>query len=186
MNNVKIEKITVDGKQAERHTTIGPDGTETIEIFVEQQVPLKLEKRIILEKKSVVARETTETLRDGEVVNREVKEIDDSPLQKVKEQPVQKCDDYVRKDEIAQMIADGVVAGISAAFVDKKEPEKAADWTNLDYAAKSDVEPTFNAQALLEQKVGNKKDSSLVGNIVVGVLITANIAFLLYYVLVIM
>ena len=126
--NVMVEKLTLgDGRRAEQHVMHNSDGDEIVEVFAEEARPLKLEERIIRKHKTIVSEERVEKVRDGEVVHFEIKSRDPVvPLQVV--QRVGVADhakivdgDYVRKEEIGALVADAVVAGMSA-MMDSYEP----------------------------------------------------------------
>ena len=115
----KVETMTLsDGRRAERHVTVDEKGIEVVEIFAEEKRPLKLEKRITRETKNIVSKEVHETVRDGEIVLQEVHSLDNEmPLQiqsriGVADHHKIVDGDYVRRDEISQIIEDGVVAGV--------------------------------------------------------------------------
>jgi hypothetical protein len=190
-----------DGRHAERHVTHDEDGNEVVEIFAEEKRPLKLEKRIVREHKKVVARETHETIRDGEVVHHEVKSGEpDVPLQ-VRER-IGVADhakildgDYVRKDEIGQLVADGVVAGVEALMENMEpvvvpkeeqhyEPEPAPVYHEPAPVEPEPREPMFKAQSVVEKNVAEKKKNDSMINIVLGVILVAQLGFFGYLFLV--
>lgn len=185
MDNMKIEQIVLqDGRRAERHTFVDTEGKEVVEIFAEELRPLKLEKRISRESKSYVARETEETVQDGTVVEKKVKE-NPQPEIKVTEH-IGVADhaklvagDYIRRDEIGKLITDSVVAGVGALI----EPKGLRD-----VSAKPEVatRPKVSAQAVVEQNVEDKKSKQLWVDLGLGALIVAQVVFFIYYVLVIM
>lgn len=204
----RVQMVTLeDGRHAEHHVTHDENGNEVVEIFAEEKRPLKLEKRIVREHKKVVARETHETIRDGEVVHHEVQSGEpDVPLQ-VRER-IGVADhakildgDYVRKDEIGQLVADGVVAGVEALMENMEpvvvpkeeqhyEPEPAPVYQEPAPApvyqepAPVAQEPMFKAQSVVEKNVAEKKKNDGMINIVLGVILVAQLGFFGYLFLV--
>ena len=175
----RVETITLsDGRHAERHVTEDENGNEIVEVFAEERRPLKLEERIVREHKRVVAKETHEKIRDGEIAQVEVRAFEaDVPLQ-VRER-IGLADhakivdgDYVRKDEIGQLVADGVVAGVEALMesmgpvVHEKQPEA--------------QQPFFSAQSIVEKNVAEKKKSDTVVNVILAAILVGQLAFFGY------
>lgn len=174
--NVRVETITLDdGRRAERHVSIDSSGNEVVEIFAEEKRPLKLEKRIQREMKTVVAKETHETVRDGEVVMQEVRSMEaDAPLQirskiGVADHAKVVDGDYVRKEEINKIVADSVVAGVSA-LMESMQP----------VIHKNEPEPIFKAQSVVEKNVEAKKAGDLTTIVVLAVLFVAQAGFIAY------
>lgn len=171
-DTIRIEKITLDdGRVAERHITTDASGNEVVEIFAEEKRPLKLEKRIVREMKSVVAKETHETIRDGEVTLQEVVAREQEvPLQVVSRMGVADHykvvdGDYVHKNDIDKMITDGVVAGITA-LMENMEP----------VAAQSvKAEPVVRAQEVVAKSVEEKKKGDMTVNVVLGAIIVVQL-----------
>lgn len=169
-DHVKVQPLTLDdGRRAERHLTVDENGHEIVEIFAEEKRPLKLERRITREMKNVVAKEVHETIRDGEVVLQEVVSTEpEVPLQVrsrigVVDHAKVVDGDYVRKDEIAKIVEDGVVAGVTA-LVQNMEPVAAL--------SKAPAQPVFKAQEVVEKNVEEKKKSeTLVNLIMVGIIV---------------
>jgi hypothetical protein len=165
--NVKIEQVTLqDGRRAERHSYFNDQGNEIVEIYVEEKSPLVLEKRIIKEPK----RETIQTIQDGQVV------------QESKGVGVEPCsEDFVRKDEIARLVAEGIVAALKD--IKTPTPTTTPTATTYDELKKEPVEK-LSAQAILEQKVESKtgigKKTWI--NVGLGILAASQGAFFLYYV----
>jgi hypothetical protein len=174
---VKIETLTLDdGRRAERHITIDEKGQEVVEIFAEEKRPLKLEKRILREYKNVISKEVHQTVKDGEVAYEEIHSTEpEVPLQLrsrvgVTDHYKVVDGDYVRKDEIGSLIADGVVAGVTA-LMEQYEPVS---------AQKQPSQPALKAQEVVEKTVENKKKNDMVVNVVMGIIILAQIAFFGY------
>lgn len=171
-DHVEVKQLTLDdGRRAERH--VSHDGVnEVVEIFAEERRPLKMEKRIIREHKQIVSKETHETIKDGEVSHIEVRSLEpEVPLQ-VRER-IGLVDhhkvvdgDYVRKDEIGQIVADSVVTGV-AALMDNG-------------VVHHEDKPMFHAQSVVENNVAEKKKSDGMANVVMGVLLVAQLAFFGY------
>lgn len=169
-NQSKIEKITLDdGRRAERHISIDDKGNEVIEIFAEERHPLKLEKRIVREFKNVVSKEVHETIRDGQVSYQEVKSLEpEVPLQvrsrvSVENTP-KKPEEYVRKEDVSKMIAEGVSAGIASLMEQKNKSE-----------------PLFKAQTILEEKVEEKKKNDFTVMIILSVVFVIQVAAIVYF-----
>ena len=183
---VKVETLTLDdGRRAERHITLDEQGNEVVEIFAEEQRPLKLEKRILREFKTVVAKETHETIKDGEIALQEVRSLEpEVPLQVrsrigVADHAKVVDGDYVRKEEIDKLIADGVVAGVSALMEHmetvihhKPEPVVAPQ--------PQQPQPLFRAQSVIEKNVEEKKKGDMTVNIILGVIIVLQLGFFGY------
>lgn len=190
-DQTKVQMLTLeDGRRAERHVSRDEDGNEVVEIFAEEQRPLKLEKRIVKEHKKIVAKETHETVRDGEVTQVEVRSLEPNVPMQVRER-IGVADhakvvdgDYVRKEEVSQLIADGVCAGVEAMMANM-EPE------TYDVHDEPECEPepvqsqpVFKAQSIIEGNVADKKKNDALLNMVMGVVIVAQLAFFGYMFLV--
>lgn len=182
--NKRVEKITLpDGRRAERHVFVDESDNEVVEVFAEESRPLKLEERIIRERKKIVAKETREVIRDGEVSQVEVRSLEpEVPLQVrerigVAEHAKIVDGDYVRKDEIAKIVADSVVAGIEAMMenmpVDDAQPE-------LYEPVVEKKEPYFKAQNIVESNVAEKKKKDNMTNVILGIVLIAQMAFFGY------
>lgn len=176
--SVKIEVITLDdGRRAERHTTVDENGNTIVEIFAEEKRPLKLEKRIKREMKQVVAKEIHEVVKDGQIAYQEVKSFEaEVPLQ-VRER-IGLADhhkivdgDYVRKEELHHLIADGVVAGMSA-LMDRMEPVVTHE---------KRPEPIFKAQEVIEKNVEEKKKSEMNTYLIMGAIAVAQVVLFAYF-----
>ncbi len=145
IHGLKIESITLDdGRKAERHTSINEEGDQIVEIFAEDKRPMKLEKRIVREHKRIVAKETHEVVRDGEVIAQEVHSLEpEAPLQimsriAVADHAKVVDGDYVKKADLV----DGIVAAVKAVQ-EKAEVKEAAP-------------AFFKAQSVVEQNVAEK------------------------------
>lgn len=180
---LRVETLTLDdGRKAERHVSVDEQGNEIVEIFAEEKRPLKLEKRILREYKNVVSKETHETIKDGEVAYQEVRSLEpDVPLQV--RQRIGLADhhkivdgDYVRKDEINKMIADGVVAGVSALM----ESQQPVIHQPQPQPQPVRPEPLFKAQSIVEKNVEEKKKGDMTVNIIMAVIVVAQLAFFGY------
>lgn len=194
----RVEKITLpDGRRAERHVFINDDDNEVVEVFAEESRPLKLEERILRERKKIVAKETREVIKDGEVSEVEVRSLEpEVPLQVrerigVAEHAKIVDGDYVRKDEIAQIVADSVVAGVEA-LMENMEPvveprddmieEEVYEEPVVEKRREQSREPYFKAQAqeVVEKNVADKKQKDAMLNVVLGVILVAQMAFFGY------
>lgn len=183
---VKVETLTLDdGRRAERHITLDEQGNEIVEIFAEEQRPLKLEKRILREFKTVVAKETHETIKDGEIALQEVRSSEpEVPLQLrsrigVADHHKVVDGDYVRKQEIDKLIADGVVAGVSA-LMEHMEPVIHQKPEPVVAQQPQPVQPLFRAQSVIEKNVEEKKKGDMTVNIILGVIIVLQLGFFGY------
>jgi len=185
-SGVRVEQVRLpDGRHAERHINKDEQGNEVVEIFAEEQRPLKLEERIVREHKRIVAKETREIIRDGEVAHVEVRSLEpEVPLQireriGVAEHGKVVDGDYVRKEEIGQLVADGVVAGVEALM----ENMELATSREEEYEVEEPVakpEPIFNAQSIVEKNVSEKKKSAVFVNGTLVAILVAQVAFFGY------
>ncbi len=169
-NPIKVESLTLDdGRRAERHIVTDENGNEVVEIFAEEKRPLKLEKRIVRELKQVVA-------KDGEVTHQEIHSLEPEIALQVRSR-IGVADhanlfdgQYVSKQEIGQMIQDGVVACVSALMM------------NAEPVMQKSPEPIFKAQAIVEKNVEEKKKKDNLVVIGMGIVMVAQILFFAYYV----
>ncbi len=173
-DHIQIKQLTLDdGRRAERHVSHDDNGNEVIEIFAEERRPLKMEKRIIREHKKIVAKETHETIKDGEISHIEVRSLEpEVPMQireriGIPEHHKVVDGDYVRKEEIGQIVADSVVTGV-AALMENMDPV-----VNVD-------EPMFHAQSVVEKNVSDKKKSDGMANILMGIILIGQVVFFGY------
>lgn len=175
---VQVQKMTLDdGRHAEKHVSYDDAGNEIVEIFAEEKRPLKLEKRVLRQYKNVLSEERHETIKDGEVSHVEVHAKErDVPLQIV--QRIGMADhakiidgDYVRKDEIGKIVADSVVAGVTA-LMENMEPV---------VQPQPQTQPIFRAMSVVENNVAEKQKSDSTSIIVMGFVLLAQVAFFGYY-----
>ena len=178
-DDIKVQRMTLDdGRNAERHISINEEGNEIVEIFAEEKRPLKLEKRIHREFKNVVAKETHETIKDGEVALVEVRSGESEVPLKIVDRigiadHAKLIDgDYVRKDEIGKIVADSVVTGVSA-LLENMEPVDQAQ-------AQAQPVASFRAQAVVENNVLEKNKSENSTNLIMAVILVAQLAFFGY------
>ena len=166
-DDIKVESLTLDdGRRAERHVSLNDQGNQVVEIFAEEKRPLKLEKRIVREMKQIVAKETHEVVRDGEVIASEVHSVaPDVPLQL--RQKIGLVDhakvvdgDYVRKEEVGQIVADGVVAGVTALM--QSQPQS--------------MGMVKSSRQIVEQNVEEKKGGNWVAIGIMGVVLLVQVA----------
>ena len=182
-NEVRVNKMTLDdGRHAEKHVSTDEEGNEVVEIFAEEKRPLKLEKRIHREFKNVVSKETHETIKDGEVAHVEVRSTESEvPLKVVDRIGIVNHakivdGDYVRKDEIGKIVADSVVAGVSA-LMENMEPV----YHREEVASQpQQPQPIFRAQSVVESNVAEKKKGDMTVNIVMAVILLAQMGFFGY------
>lgn len=178
-NDIRVQLLTLeDGRRAERHSFIDENGNEVVEIFSEEKRPLKLESRIVKEHKQIVAKETHQTIQDGNVVAQEVIATgEEVPLRTVEKLGVAEHakvveGDYVRKDEIEKVVSDAVLTGMKA-LLDAWEPQEPAE-------GQPHVPPPVGAQAIVEKNVAEKKASDSTWIIAGAVIVIAQLAFLAY------
>lgn len=181
--NIRVENVVLpDGRRAERHVTLDADGREVVEIFAEEVRPLKLEKRITKEKKQIVAKETVETVKDGNVVKVDVKSVDAEPPLQLREQ-IATVDhdkvvygDYVKRDELKTVVADSVVAGVSALV------EAQALQSQSLQAQSVPVAPKIRIQEAVGQNVEQKKENDWRTIVWMAVILAAQIGLAIYVV----
>lgn len=174
-----VENITLpDGRKAERHTTHDKDGNEVVEIFAEEKRPLKLEERIIREREEIVSRETVEKVKDGEVSMREVRSLaPDTPMEvrsRIAQVDHHKVvdGDYVRKEEIAEMVSESVIAGL-AAMMESEEKEVVTHH-------EPQPNPIFNAQSQIAQRVEENKGDQTMINVILVVFVLVQMGIWAY------
>lgn len=178
----KIERFTLeDGRKAERHISTNESGEKVIEIFVEEQRPLKLEKRITEKRKEILAEQKVETIQNGEIVDVQSSSVDPHVKMQLREH-IAKADNaelhscgYVSKKELGPVVADAVVAGISA-LLEKNDTVK-------EHSFKATA-PVVKAQNIVEERVEQQKKNDLITYIVLGVIVIVQVAvfgFLWYY-----
>lgn len=197
MDNVKREQVVLpDGRRAERHISVDDQGKEVVEIFAEEPRALNLEKRIVREKKEIVARETTETIRDGEVVEVEVKDLEPQVPLQVRER-IGMADhakyvsgEYARKEEVADMVERGVLAAMSALLDKTEDPYNNEEEEEYEAPPRQEPvqrpkrhEPLFTAQADVEERVAKKEQNKKWIDIGLGVAVVAQIVFAVWYVM---
>ena len=173
MKGVGVQHLVLeDGRRAERHVCRDEKGNEVIEIYSEERRPLKLEKRVLREFKNVVAKETHQMLKDGEIV-----------VEEVKPGEAQTQNDYVTRDEIGKLVAEGVVTGMQAlmesmgGFGHETHPVPTAP---IQMSAQQVSVPQMSAQSIVEGNVAEKKKNDWNANIILGVLFVAQLAFFSY------
>jgi hypothetical protein len=126
-DDVKVEEILLDdGRHAEKRVVVDEKGNQVVEIFAEQRMPLKLEKRIVCETKNIVVKEIHQMLDNGKVVSEEVfevspeafaltknvveKQVSDAPVSKFQEVVEQNVENKNKKDKMVNMIMIAVIA----------------------------------------------------------------------------
>lgn len=183
-SGVRVEQVRLpDGRHAERHINKDELGNEVVEIFAEEQRSLKLEERIVREHKLIVAKETRETIRDGEVTHVEVRTLEpEVPLQireriGVAEHGKVVNGDYVRKEEIGQLVVDGVVAGVEALM--ESMELTAPDSIEEQVDEQVEKQPVFSAQSIVEKNVSEKKGDGVVNGVLIVILLS-QVAFFSY------
>lgn len=174
----RVEHITLhDGRKAERHISCDDMGNEVVEVFAEEKRPLKLEERLVREKEEIVSRETVEHVRDGEVTYREVRSLTpDVPMEvrsRVGLTDHNKVIDseYVKREDIAELVSESVVAGVSAMM----EGQKISEPLGVDKS-----QPIFSAQSQVAQHVEEKGKNDQFVNIILGGIILIQMGFFGY------
>lgn len=171
-----VEKFTLeDGRMAERHITLNPAGEKVVEVFVQEKLPLKLEKRITEKKKEVVHEQKVETIKDGEVV--EVKVLSTEPNVKMElREHIAKTDkdqigalNYATKKDLIDVVTQAVVAGVAAA-----KPQPVA------VQQPAAPKPLFRAQSVVEDNVAAKKKNDAIWIGVMVIALIAQVAFFGY------
>ncbi len=161
-----VTQIMHEGRRAERHETVYPDGKSVVEIFAEEVRPLKLESRKEVSYKQVVAEEVHERVVDGEVVEKKVYGGDPEVPLKMQsyiatpQNYATVNNDYIRKEDLPALIAQAVRA-------------------NNDF--QPEVAPLFKAQSIVEGNVEAKaKDANSRQNMIlaaVAVILTGIVAY---------
>ncbi len=176
MDKVEIERTILDGRVAERHTSFNENGDKIVEIFAEDKRPLHLEKRIVQKHKNIVSEERTEYVKNGEIVEVEVKAVDSGAKMQLREH-IGVADHasvadghYVTKHDVAE----AVVAGITT-LMDSMEVEALKD-----RAGHSVQSPTMSALQMTEQHIEEKKETNATTIMIMSMLVMAQLAFAFY------
>jgi len=142
-----IEKFVMEsGRRAEKHVETNDAGDKVISVYAEEERPLKLEKRVVQKFKKVLAEEHVETIRDGEVVDRQVLSTEPKTNLELREhialapKSMLGTDNYVSKTEVAELVAQGVASGMKALSANQMQMQ-------------SMNRPVFTAQAAVEERV---------------------------------
>lgn len=159
----KIEKLHLeDGRWAERHSYLGEDGSEVVEMYVEPQRNLALDKRVINKKKEILAEQRIETIRNGEVVDVEVHSVD-APTKLELREHIRKVDnsergDFVTKDQLKDVMKSVMAPVVEALSLKKNDPyeEEYKSLKDIPKAFSNDM-PVFKAQSLVEDRVDETK-----------------------------
>lgn len=179
MDKVEIERTILDGRVAERHTSFNEDGDKIVEIFAEDKRPLHLEKRIVQKHKNIVAEERTEYVKNGEIVEVEVKALDSgAPLQVqehlgIADHASVMDGQYATKHDVK----DAVIAGIHE-LVDSMDFEPAP--VQAMAVPMHQPAPIMSAAEQIGQRVETKKSSDNAVNMLMIGLILAQLAFGFY------
>ena len=189
----RVEHITLhDGRKAERHISYDEMGNEVVEVFAEEKRPLKLEERIVRETEEIVSRETVEHVRDGEVTYREVRSLSSDTPMEVRSR-VGLVDhhkvvdgDYVRKEDIAELVSESVIAGVQA-MMESQQPhqgivkhEASPIIFERPQVPRPVEHPIFSAQSQVAQHVEEKGKHDQFTNIIYGVIILVQLGFFAY------
>ena len=169
-DHIEIERTTLEGRMAERHTSYNENGDKVIEFFTEEKRPLHLEKRIVQKHKTIVAEEVEETVKDGMVIERQIRSVDPAPQMQMREHigvanHASVIDgDYATKEDVKEAI----VAGISS-LIENLEMNSMQAMSNK------------NVKSLAEEQISNrvegKKDTKDSGiNMLLVVMIIAQVA----------
>ena len=173
-----IEKSMIDGRLAERHSSVKENGDEIVEYFREPAKELKLEKRIIKKHEDIVSEIRTEHVKDGEIVEVEVQSIHpEERLRVVDHIGIADYDAvhdnrYVSKNDfkhdfgpvISDAIVNGVVTGMHA-LMENMEYEDEVEHAPVMSA------PVMSAAAQIEERVENSGDSDSTLKIGLGAII---------------
>jgi len=189
----RVEHITLhDGRRAERHISYDDAGNEVVEVFAEEKRPLKLEERVVRETEEIVSRETVEHVRDGEVTYREVRSLSPDMPMEVRSR-VGLVDhhkvvdgDYVRKEDIAELVSESVIAGVQA-MMEGQQPPQVHVHHEMPVAVErpqvprpANEHPIFSAQSQVAQHVEEKGKNDQFVNIIMGAIIFVQLGFFGY------
>lgn len=167
MENKKVERIHLeDGRAAERHVSVNEAGEKVTEIYVEEQRPFKLEKRITEKRKDILAEQKVEKIQDGQIVEVQLSSVDPNVKLQLRDHIATAENAELRSLNYASKkdVADAVVAGVSALLEQQNYQRQ---------------QPVLSAQSLIEERVEPKKGSSLllVGLVVVALIQVAIFGF---------
>lgn len=189
----RVEHITLhDGRKAERHVSYDEMGNEVVEVFAEEKRPLKLEERVVRETEEIVSREIVEHVRDGEVTYREVRSLAPDMPMEVRSR-VGLVDhhkvvdgDYVRKEDIAELVSESVIAGVQA-MMEGQQPhqiivkhEASPNVVERPQVPRPVEQPIFSAQSQVAQHVEEKEKNDQFTNIIMGAIILVQLGFFGY------
>lgn len=174
-----IEKfVTETGRRAEKHIDIDSNGNKTISIFAEEERPLKLEKRVTQMFKPMLVEEHVETIKDGQVVDKKVSSTEPKTNLELREhiavanKSIIGSDKYVSKEDVAELVAQGVVAGLEAS-------------KGMKMSQALQPENPFRVQNIVEQRLEETttatKTSEIIIYSVLGIAIVAQIVFGIYW-----
>lgn len=190
-SDVRVEQTVLpDGRRAERHISYDVNGNEVVEIFAEERRPMKLEERVVRETEEIVSRETVERVQDGEVKYREVRSLAADVPMEVRSR-VGVADhhkivdgDYVRREDIANLVSESVVAGVAAMMEGQKPPQVIVRNEAPAHSAPAAVEerpqPIFSAQSQVAQHVEEKKKNDQLVNVILAGVIMVQLGFFGY------
>lgn len=171
----------LDGRYAERHTSSHPNGT-LVEIFAEEKRPLLLEKRIIQTHKNVMSEERIEYIKNGEIVEVEVKSINSAnPATMQLTEHIGMVDhakvidgEYVTKKELGPVISDAVITGIASLL----EGVEIVQNKSIGLTQQKSTTPIqLSAQQQIAERVDKKSDNDGTVNMVLFGLIVCQLAF---------
>ena len=191
----RVEHITLhDGRRAERHVSYDEVGNEVVEVFAEEKRPLKLEERLVRETEEIVSRETLEHVRDGEVTYREVRSLAPDVPMEVRSR-VGLVDhhkvvdgDYVRREDIAELVSESVIAGVQAMMEGQQPPQVIVKHEHPEVVPverpqvprPATEQPIFSAQSQVAQHVEEKSKNDQFINIIMGGIILVQLGFFGY------
>lgn len=168
----KVERIMLeDGRRAERHTSVDASGAEVVELYTEEPRPLKLERRIVSKKKEVISSQRVETIKNGEVVDVVDHDVELPRLQLVDhiskaDRPELYGSDHVTRQEVAEAVAQSVVAAVQALRVSQN-------------SVPAEV-PAFTAQSVVASRVEESGKGDRKYLILYLVLIVVQLGFLMW------
>lgn len=153
-----IEKFVLEsGRRAEKHVETNSAGDKVIQIYAEEERPLKLEKRVTQKFKTVLAEEHIETIKDGEVIEKQVLSVEPKTQLELREhiglvdKPMIGTDQYVSKNEVADLVAQGVASGMKV-FAQNLTAQSMPQVNAPVFKAQSEVAQRVEAAATGENK----------------------------------
>lgn len=188
-NEKKVEKLVLeDGRVAERHVYTDVEGNEVVEMYAEPQKSLSLNRRIVNKVKPVLVEQVIETIKDGEVVDREVHSTE-APVKMQLREHIKRYDrpvasETVTQEQIANIVAQTVSQTLEAQAAVKQEPEIYTEAPMPPVIKIQSVQPkqaVFSAQSVVAERVEEKKSSDLWTVLAIGFSVILQIAAVVWY-----